>query len=1208
VLVPPAAVRTVNLDEPIADDLRLGPARDGGHYRSLLVVGQRGEAPAGVAVITVGEGGVVPRDRLEWELRRQIHVNRNDGLSGPTNLGASRENGVASTGERLGVEGATRRYVSVVVTTCRSPDRLERCLRSILACEYVAFEVVVVENRPGSPVTRRMLSERFPTESRVRYVEESRPGLSSARNAGLAVAGGDVVAFTDDDVVVDRAWIRRFADAFDQREDIGCVTGLILPLELETGTQLQLEQFMALSKGFNWQVFRLPEALDAYPLLPYTAGVVGSGANTALRSDIAHEIGGFDPTLGTGTPAAGGEDLDLYIRLLRCGHAIAYEPGAIIWHEHPSGTAKLHHQVYWYGVGLGATFTKQLIAGPGRRQLVRAVPAGVRYLLDPASRKNANKAHGYLRRLDWLERFGMVAGPLAYLASLLLHRWRSRAQRRARAPDQRVREWVKTDRKVEFVDIGARPFGVRWRGAIDPTRERAGASFSEESVAAIAIAACLATLFCVILHAPPAVRFAEALVFLSVAPGTALIRVLRGPLDFGLVLATSLGLTVLVAQIMLWLRAWEPELFLCGFSAACLLPLLGRVDLTRQRFRTWLITRRRMAARWIPASAVVHGALIATAMLCWGWSLANTDLNRMAGLGLLDALPRTYFAAFALLLVGLTAAITRPEVDPKVMAGYALALIVVLHGTTPVLYDQPRYQWVYNHFAVIDFIATHGRVDRNIDIYNNWPGFFAANAWLRQISGVMPLTYGPWAQVFFNVATVATLRFALSALTRSERMLWAATCLFIVGNWLGQDYLAPQAFGFTMSLVVIGVFLRYPRPATRSRARTGRRWKAWLPTMAKLVPRRPPVGEPPDADPLAMRLVVVAGGVCYLAVVVSHQLTPVMLIVAAIALALIRRIPWWVPLAMAIIEACWIALAWSYINAHFTLLDPQPTASAAPAGYNLGQGLPDVELVAYAARIVVVIMAALAAIGIVRRLRAGRWDLVPAILAAAPLAVVGLQSYGGEGRYRVYLFALPWLCFLGAAALVGGPSHSQPRSLRASLMSRARAWGRLGLTSLALGGGTLVAYFGLEYINHVTRDDVAGAVWFDQHVPPRSLLVSVTSNVVSRVTARYAVVSHPWYTNVPALTERAPFRGHLLGRQDLAAVEAALRDYGVRHTYLIFTESEERYARLYGLLPRGWASRFERVLRSSRSFKLVYGRGTSQIFAYTPQGATGGAS
>jgi hypothetical protein len=63
-----------------------------------------------------------------------------------------------------------------------------------------------------------------------------------------------------------------------------------------------------------------------------------------------------------------------------------------------------------------------------------------------------------------------------------------------------------------------------------------------------------------------------------------------------------------------------------------------------------------------------------------------------------------------------------------------------------------------------------------------------------------------------------------------------------------------------------------------------------------------------------------------------------------------------------------------------------------------------------------------------RRLREGHWDLAPATLIVAPLFVVGLQSYGGEGRYRTYLFALPWLCFFAAAAL--SPTRVRLRTLR----------------------------------------------------------------------------------------------------------------------------------------------------------------------------------
>jgi O-antigen biosynthesis protein len=289
-----------------------------------------------------------------------------------------------------------------------------------LVCDYDEFEVIVVENRPGSSATLRMIAERFAEEPRLRYVEESSPGLSRARNAGLRVAEGEVVAFTDDDVIVDSAWIRRCAKAFERADDVACVTGLILPRELQTCSQLLLEQFAGFGKGFRRRTYRLREARGADPLFPYTPGMIGSGANTVLRADVGRHLGGFETRLGAGTPARGGEDLELYIRLLYEGYAIAYEPGAIVWHEHPDGTARLRRQVYGYGVGLGAMLTQQLVAGPERSALLRAVPAGISYARDPGSRKNALKRADYPRRLDWLERVGMVVGPAAYIASAVM--------------------------------------------------------------------------------------------------------------------------------------------------------------------------------------------------------------------------------------------------------------------------------------------------------------------------------------------------------------------------------------------------------------------------------------------------------------------------------------------------------------------------------------------------------------------------------------------------------------------------------------------------------------------------------------------------------------------------------------------------------------------------------------------------------------------
>ena len=94
----------------------------------------------------------------------------------------------------------------------------------------------------------------------------------------------------------------------------------------------------------------------------------------------------------------GGEDLDLYLRLLLRGHAIAYEPSAIVWHQHPDGAERLRSQVYRYGMGLGATFTKQLLRGPARRELIRAVPAGIRHAADPESRRKERRQGERLSR------------------------------------------------------------------------------------------------------------------------------------------------------------------------------------------------------------------------------------------------------------------------------------------------------------------------------------------------------------------------------------------------------------------------------------------------------------------------------------------------------------------------------------------------------------------------------------------------------------------------------------------------------------------------------------------------------------------------------------------------------------------------------------------------------------------------------------------
>ena len=307
--------------------------------------------------------------------------------------------------------------VSVVISTCANAFALERAITSVIATRYEPLEIVVVENRPPAPSTRRVAEELFEQE-RVRYLEESRRGASWARNTGLAHATGDIVAFTDDDVVVHPAWIESAVTTFETHEQAACVTGRILPMSLSTPELLLFEQFAAFDKGEERRVFRLPESRVSNPLFPYVTGQVGSGANVFIRRDVALAMGGFDPLLGAGTRSLGGEDLDLFIRLMHGGRTIVYDPAVVLRHEHPGCPQVLRQHAYHYGVGLTAMLGKQLLRGPARRTLLKAIPAGVRYGLNPESRKNATKSGDFPRTLELLERLGMLFGPFAYLLSL----------------------------------------------------------------------------------------------------------------------------------------------------------------------------------------------------------------------------------------------------------------------------------------------------------------------------------------------------------------------------------------------------------------------------------------------------------------------------------------------------------------------------------------------------------------------------------------------------------------------------------------------------------------------------------------------------------------------------------------------------------------------------------------------------------------------
>lgn len=410
----PTAVRSLDLNEGFTE-LTLPCSPSGLPYRWLLALASRGAVPLGWVQVPVPPSGEVSAEAL----RRACAERFPDASAAAAGAEDSRVAPPAPT------------PVSVVVPTCADAEAAVRCVDAILAHGDGPLEVLVVENRPGpeSDVSSALASAFGP--GAVTYVEQPAPGLSNARNTGLTRASGEIVAFVDDDVIVDRRWLAGLRSGLAAHPEATCLTGPILPLEFETEAQVMFERFATPNKGFSRRVFSLRAPPDDIPLFPYAAGHFGSGQNLVFRRRALVELGGFDPALGTGTPALGGEELDVFIRLILAGQALVYEPRALVWHRHPDTADQLVRRSFTYGAGLGAALSKHMWSGSQRAELARRIPGGIRYLLARDSRKNASKGPDFPRSLELRELVGITYGPVAYARG---RRWYRRLARRTCLP------------------------------------------------------------------------------------------------------------------------------------------------------------------------------------------------------------------------------------------------------------------------------------------------------------------------------------------------------------------------------------------------------------------------------------------------------------------------------------------------------------------------------------------------------------------------------------------------------------------------------------------------------------------------------------------------------------------------------------------------------------------------------------------------------
>ncbi|MEB3295333.1 MAG: glycosyltransferase [Synechococcales bacterium] len=234
--------------------------------------------------------------------------------------------------------------VTVVICTRDRPEMLKQAIASLQHLTYPNLELLVVDNAPRSDATQILVQTFTKSQPPVRYIREDRPGLDWARNRGILAAQGDIVAFTDDDAIVDPGWVDALVRVFADSPVVMAVTGLVVPWELVTPAQVMFEQQGGFGKGYDrrWAYFPQGRGLKWTDL---GTGIYGTGANMAFRRSLFARIGGFDPALDVGTVTGGAGDLEMFLRVLRSGGALVYEPAAIVRHQHRRDWAALRSQL-----------------------------------------------------------------------------------------------------------------------------------------------------------------------------------------------------------------------------------------------------------------------------------------------------------------------------------------------------------------------------------------------------------------------------------------------------------------------------------------------------------------------------------------------------------------------------------------------------------------------------------------------------------------------------------------------------------------------------------------------------------------------------------------------------------------------------------------------------------------------------------------------
>ncbi|MGW3318257.1 glycosyltransferase [Streptomyces fungicidicus] len=572
------------------------------------------------------------------------------------------------------------------------------------------------------------------------------------------------------------------------------------------------------------------------------------------------------------------------------------------------------------------------------------------------------------------------------------------------------------------------------------------------------------------------------------------------------------------------------------------------------------------------------------ALALWGYAVRHTDVSRLDDFGLVTALHPAFWAGLVVLTAGFGFTVRDPRRAGGWPAAYVLGLLVMERATQAVLYPTPLYAWAWKHDGVVDHLLTAGGLQTadqvgDMAVYDQWPGFFAAQAALVRLLGVESTAmYMAWWPLVSSLMLLLPLLLIYRTFTEDPRLIWTAVWLFYVANWVGQDYFSPQSVAFALHLGVLAVVLRRYGRSHGGRARQGQ--AVWTVVLSVLV----------------------------VAMVIAHQLTPGMLAVSLLALCLLRRSRDWVPAVTTVV----IFLAWCLTAAlpFLSAAMPDMIRSVGDVGGNVATGYGTTPTgtgavaTSWAARLLSGTVMLLAVAGVWRQ-RVLRHRAMPLLLvAAAPLPMIVASSYGSEMIFRVLMFMLPGAAFFAAAALL-----PRVRTLAAGAGADARAaapagtggrggvafWGPL-VALLALTLAFVPSYSGKDRINYFPPGEVALVQRLFDEAPAGSLVVAANRNY-PLAHQSYGTVGHYWFLDDDRrhVDEILRSPAATLAR-DMAGVERPGR------AYLLLTRGQRADSEMNGQLTGDQLDRIQESVAASPRFREVAENGAGVVYELRTEG------